>query len=138
MRRVPGFVLPVVLGIILITGLLAAQAATDLGSHTMLATHRLLQQRAFEAAEQGLAQVRAQMRSGGVPPASQDLPSPGLPTDSAQVEFATLAVVALPTGFSAGRVVESYHEIRSTGRSARGARVTLVQGLRQLEAQAAP
>ncbi|MGC4027464.1 MAG: hypothetical protein QM696_01135 [Steroidobacteraceae bacterium] len=134
MKRPSGFVLPVVLGLILITGLLAVQATTDLGSHTMLATHRLLQQRAFEAAERGLALTLNQLRSGVTPEAGTLLPSSGLPTDSTQIGFTTPGSVSLPVGFSSGRVVESYHEIHSTGHSARGARVTLVQGVRQLQA----
>lgn len=130
-RASPGFILPVVLGIILIAGLLAVNAATDLGSDTMLATHRVLHQRAFEAAERGIAVALGELRAGRTPAASQILPTPGMPLDSTTVEFATADAALLPTGFSAGRVVESYHEIRSTGRSARAARVTLVQGVRQ-------
>lgn len=127
----PGFVLPVVLGILLVAGLFASQLAADLGSQRLLATHRLLHQRAFEAAEYGLSQAMQQLRSGIVPPASQHLVLPGHPTDSVQVLHAITAQDALPAGFSTGHVSETFHEIRSTGYSLRGARVTLVQGVRQ-------
>lgn len=123
-----GFVMPVVLGIILIAGLLASQASSDLGTHTMLATHRLLHQRAFAVAEQGLALAAQQLRDGVLPPATQTLPAQGLPTDGATVQFTTLGERALPAGFSAGRITETCHEIRSTGHSARGAQVAVVQG----------
>jgi hypothetical protein len=134
-RGAPGFVLPVVLGIILLASFLAVDAATDLGSDTLLATHRVLHQRAFEAAERGIVITLGQLRAGELPAASSRLSAPGLPLDDTVVEFTTAATTLLPAGFSAGRIVDSYHEIRSTGRSARAARVTLVQGVRRRELQ---
>lgn len=134
MRKVSarsGFVLPVVLGIILLAGLFAVQATSESGSATLLATQRLLHQRAFEAAESGLIAVLDQLGSGVEPAASQTLQSADVPSDSSTVATAIAARQALAAGYSAGRVVETDYEIRSTGHSVRSD-VTVVQGVRQL------
>lgn len=130
--------LPVVMGIILLAALYAVSAATDLGSASVLATQRLLHQRAFEAGESGIVAVLDQLRSGAAPPAAQQLRSDEYATDAATVESTITAVVAMPNGFSAGRVLERDYEISSTGHSARATNVTVVQGVRQLQALPAP
>jgi Tfp pilus assembly protein PilX len=133
-----GFVLPVVLGIILLVALLAAQSAIELGNTTTLATGRLLQQRAFEAGESGLAAVLDSLQAGAEPAARQQLQSAGFPADSATVETRLVMQQLLPGGYSSGRVLEAQYEIRSTGHSARSTAVTVVQGVRQLQALPAP
>ncbi len=137
-RRSRGFILPVVLGLILIAALLAIEAGSEMGTQSMLATNRLLHQRAFESGESGIVEVMEQMQAGLSPPATQQLPSAAFPTDGASVEFTTLATVALPAGHSAGRIVETHREIRSSGYSARDTRVIVVQGLSQRMAVAEP
>lgn len=132
-RNTAGFVLPVVLGIILIAALIAVQAATDLGNTTVLSTQRLLHLRAFESAEGGIVTVLDQLESGSEPAGTQTLRTQGSSADSAIVEtVATFA--ATPAGFSADRVTERRYEIRSTGFSARGSKVAVVQGVRQFQA----
>jgi Tfp pilus assembly protein PilX len=133
-----GFVLPIVLGIILIAALIAVHSATELDSTTVLATQRLLHQRAFEAGESGLIAALDQLRSGAELPSRQILQSADAPTDTAQVDVATTAQIALPSGYSVGRVRETLYDIRSSGHSARAANVTVVQGVRQLQAVTSP
>ncbi len=133
-----GFVLPLVLGIILLAALFAVHSITELGSTTLLATQRLLHQRAFEAGESGIVAVLDQLQSGADPVARQQLRSAEFPTDAATVESTLIVRQSLPNGYSAGRVLETHYEIRSTGHSARSTDVTVVQGVRQLRALPAP
>jgi Tfp pilus assembly protein PilX len=133
-----GFVLPVVLGIVLIAALIAMQATTESGSATLLATQRQLHQRAFEAAESGIVAVLQQLDAGAPPAPLQSLKSENNAADSTTVQTTVTARVNAPAGFSADRIVETRYEIRSTGRSTRGARVTVVQGARQLQTRRAP
>ncbi len=137
-RAKAGFVLPVVLGIILLAGLFAVQATLESGSTTLLATQRQLHQRAFEAAESGIVAVLDQLGSGAEPATAQTLRSMVIPSDSSTVESAIVARLTLPEGFSAGRIVETDYEVRSTGHSVRGSEVTVVQGVRQLQVVTAP
>jgi len=133
-----GFVLPVVLGLIVIAGLVALHAANDLGTQSTLATTRLLHQRAFEAGESGVVAAIEQLAAGEPPPALQLRTSEAVPADRARVSFSHVARVSLPLGHSAGRIVESHDEIRSEGQSARNARVVIVQGIRRAQVVAAP
>lgn len=133
-----GFVLPTVLGIILLAALFAAHAATETGTAALLAAQRLLQQRAFEISESGVLAIVEQLQSGVDPMARQRFQSAEFPTDAATVASMLISRRHLPTGFSAGRVVETHYEIHSTGRSARGSEAIVVQGVRQLRAVPAP
>jgi hypothetical protein len=133
-----GFVLPTVLGIIMLAALFAAHAATETGTAALLAAQRMLQQRAFEASESGVLAVVEQLRRGDAPAARQRLQSAGFPTDGATVDSAIISRRQLPNGFSAGRVLETHYEIHSTGRSARGSEAIVVQGVRQLRAVPTP
>lgn len=132
-----GFVLPVILGIILLVALFAAQAATELGSTTLFASQRLMHQRAFESSESGVATVMEQLRTHSAPAPQQQLQWADFPADTATVST-TISTRNLPPGFSAGRVQENEYEIRSTGHSTRGARVTVVQGVRQWQSIPTP
>jgi Tfp pilus assembly protein PilX len=134
-RTGSGFVLPVVLGIILIAALIAVEAATELGSATQLSTQRQLHQRAFESAESGVVTALDQLTAGSEPPRTQILRAHDAPTDSAIVE-STFNSIDAPSGFSVDRVTERQYEIRSTGFSARGSEVTVVQGVRQFRVAA--
>jgi hypothetical protein len=133
-----GFVLPTVLGIILLAALFAAHAATETGTTALLAAQRLLQQRAFEAGESGGIAVLNQLQAGVDPAALQHLQSAEFQTDAATVATTIISRQRLPAGFSAGRVWETHYEIHSTGRSARGAESIVVQGVRQLRAVPTP
>jgi hypothetical protein len=54
------------------------------------------------------------------------------------VESRVIARLPLTNGYSAGRVLEAQYEIRSTGHSIRATAVTVVQGVRQLQALPQP
>jgi Tfp pilus assembly protein PilX len=133
-----GFVLPAVLGIIMLAAFIAIQAASELGSTSLLANQRQLHQRAFEAGESGLIAILDQLQSGATPAALQELGSTAVAVDGAAVETRLAAHSDLPLGYSAGRVLESRYELRSTGHSARGTRVTVTQGVRHLLAAPDP
>ena len=133
-----GFVLPLVLGIVLLAGLLAVQAAIESGNTALLATQRQLHQRTFELAESGIAAVVHQLESGAQPAGVQVLRSADTPSDSSTVETTTTSRQFLPEGFSADRIAETEYEIRSTGHGARGTHVTVVQGVRQAGAAVTP
>ncbi len=133
-----GFVLPTVLGIILLAALFAAHAATETGTTALLAAQRLLQQRAFEASESGIVAVLDQLRAGADPVMRQQLQSAEFQTDAATVTTTIISRQLLPDGYSAGRVRETHYEIHSTGRTARGAESVVVQGVRQLQAVSTP
>jgi Tfp pilus assembly protein PilX len=132
-----GFALPVVLIVLLIVTVIAIQAAAESGSTTLLATQRQLHQRAFEAAESGVVAALAQLASGAEPAPLQSLQSDSIAGESAAVQTSVTARLT-PAGFSADRIVETHYEIRSTGQSVRGARVSVVQGARQLQTRGAP
>jgi Tfp pilus assembly protein PilX len=131
-----GFVLPVVLIVLLIAAVIAIQATAESGSTTLLATQRQLHQRAFEAAERGIVAALEQLSSAAEPAPVQSLHSDTIAGESATVQTSVTAR-RTPRGFSADRIVETHYEIRSTGQSVRGARVTVVQGAQQLQTQRA-
>jgi Tfp pilus assembly protein PilX len=133
-----GFVLPVVLGIILLAGLFAVQATMESGSATLLATQRQLHQNAFEAAESGVIAAINQLGSGIEPATVQTSSSTAAPSGSSTVQTTMVARLTLPSGFSADRVVETQYEIRSTGHSVRGSEATVVQGVRQMRVATPP
>jgi Tfp pilus assembly protein PilX len=132
-----GFVLPVVLIVLLIAAIIAIQATAESGSTTLLATQRQLHQRAFEAAESGVVAALEQLASGAEPAPVQALHSDSIAGESATVQTSVTARLT-PEGFSADRIVETHYEISSTGHSVRGARVSVVQGARQLQTRGAP
>jgi Tfp pilus assembly protein PilX len=132
-----GFALPVVLIVLLIAAVIAMQAAAESGSTAFLATQRQLHQRAFEAAERGIVAALEQLGSGTEPAPVQSLHSDTIAGESATVQTSITARLT-PAGYSADRIVETHYEIRSTGQSARAARVSVVQGARQLQTGAAP
>lgn len=132
--RKNGFVLAIVLGIILIAGLLAAHALAELGTSTLVASQRVLHQRAFEIAESGLVAAMEQLQSGGISIGTRVFRSTHNDTESATVQTRLVSSTALPSGFSAGRVMQFDYELRSTGHSARDTAVGVAQGVRQLQA----
>jgi Tfp pilus assembly protein PilX len=134
-----GFVLPLVLGFLLVAAVFGANALADATLDRALATMRLYHQRAFEAAERGIGHVLEQMQAGTEPvPGPTRLPPQQSPVDSTEVTVTSLATGLLPAGYSAGRFIEQLEEVRSTGRSARSAKVVEVQGVRRLQPQAVP
>jgi hypothetical protein len=124
-----GFATPVALALALLMGLLAIAALQDASLARTLATTRMLHQRAFAAGEIGLARMAGELaRPETALPAPAHFSIPAHATDGADTSVVETAAIALPTGYSAGRVIERHFEVRSTGWSARGARVVQVEG----------
>jgi type II secretory pathway pseudopilin PulG len=124
-----GFTLPLVLVLLLIVAAFSASALDEAMTNRALSTSRLAQQRAFLAAASGLNLAAATLRQDNSLPQEYPLPSP----DQVQVEMRRTLRNPLPPGYSSGRFAEQFYELRSTGRSMRGARSVQVQGLRRVE-----
>jgi Tfp pilus assembly protein PilX len=140
--RSQGFALVTVLGLMAVIALLSAGALHDALFATQLGTSRQLQQRALALAEQGLArgmaQVAAQDQPVDIPLVQGEETTSGAP-DQAMVQVRYLGATALPRGSSAGRIAAHHFEVESTVHTARGTRITLVQGVvRHLPAPAQP
>jgi Tfp pilus assembly protein PilX len=132
-----GFVLPMLLGIALLAALLAAHSAAELSSTMLLANQRQLHHYAFEAAEGGLAVAVEQLGTGATPTPTQTLRMAATAA-TATVTTVITGQLALPAGYSTGRVIATQYEITSTGHGARSSDVTVTQGVRQLRAAEAP
>jgi hypothetical protein len=125
-----GFATPVALALALLMGLLATAALQDASLARTLATTRMLHQRAFAAGEIGLARMATELAvPGAAVPAPSRVSLPAHATDGFETSVVEIAAIPLPKGYSAGRVMERHYEVRSTGWSARGARVVQVEGL---------
>jgi len=108
-----------------------ASALDEAVTNRALAGARLAQQRAFNAASAGLNLAIAELRKGSHSP----LHTYELPGADAEVRVEEKSRVMMPAGYSAGRFVEQFYEIRSSGSSVRGARSVQVQGLKRVEAE---
>ena len=129
-----GFATPVALTLALLMGLLATAALQDANLARTLATTRMLHQRAFAAGEIGLSRMAAELAiPGAALPAPSRVTLPAHATDGFETSVVETAAIPLPIAFSAGRVIERYFELRSTGWSARGSRVIQVEGLYRRE-----
>lgn len=124
-----GFATATVLGLVAVVALLSAGALHDALFGEQLATSRTLHQRAAALADFGVRDA-LQRLSGLATPGSQSYALQPLPpsTDSVSVELRHVQAAALPQGSSAGRIELHHFEIRSTGHTARGIRMTEVQG----------
>jgi hypothetical protein len=124
-----GFTLPLVLVLVLIVAAFSVSALDEAVTNRALSSARLAQQRAFHAASSGLTLAAAALRQDAAWPQEYPLPDP----DHVRVEMRRTQRNLLPPGYSAGYFVEQFYELRSTGRSMRGARSVQVQGLRRVE-----
>jgi Tfp pilus assembly protein PilX len=115
--RGQGFLLPVVLGLILVAAMLAIHALSGSADAAALSGNRLLHQRAFEAAERGIAHAMQTLEAGE--PLAQEpivLTSSASPDESAVIEYRATALLSLPSGYSSAAFIEQRGEVRSTGR----------------------
>lgn len=132
-QRRRGFLLPVVLGLLLVAAVLALHALSGTAGAAALSTNRLLHQRAFEAAERGLAALRQRIDDGETAPVEPvRLDSPTLASVHAIVGFRETARLTAPPGFSSGRFVEERAELHSIGRSTSAATARLVEGISRI------
>jgi Tfp pilus assembly protein PilX len=128
-----GFLLPIVLGLLLVSAMFGLHAASGISSAAALSTHRVLHQRAFEAAERGLVALGQRLDAGEPPPDSPlVLASDALPTERATVEYRATAQLSLPPGYSSGRFVEQRGELRSAARLVRNSEVRLAEGVSRI------
>jgi hypothetical protein len=118
-----------VLGLIAVVGLLSAGALHDALFGQQLATSRMLHQRADALAQWGVEDAMARLGAQAVPAAQRYalrlVPSSG---DSISVNLRYLGASTLPSGHSSANLIRHDFAIESTGHTARGIHLTLVQG----------
>jgi hypothetical protein len=132
--RDQGVALPIALSLLLILALLLTQALGGAAGETALVANHQFRQAAFEAAEGGLVAGRQRLL------ASDDLSPPpleravdGSTIDRSITGFTYRGDGAPVVGYSLDRFVPRHFELRSTGRSARGAGIVLVEGLDRMD-----
>lgn len=124
-----GFATVTVLGLVAVTALLCAGALHDALFGEQLATSRLLHQRAAALADIGVQEAIGRLARLDNPGDQRFSMQPDLPsTDTVSVALLHVGSVALPRGYSAGRFRLHRFGIESTGHTARGIRMTQVQG----------
>ena len=110
-----GYALPITLVLAALLALLAADALQGAASSSAAATRTRLRQRAFDAAETGLARLLQALDAGGRPTAAQRLSlGNGATVD---VELHLDLVETLTEGFSANRMHSEHYSLTSTGRT---------------------
>lgn len=134
-----GFATATVMGLVAVVALLCAGALHDALFGEQLATSRLLHQRAAGLAELGIHEAMDRLAGLDAPGSLGFALQPFPPSnDNVSVALRHTGAAAVPQGFSAGRFDLHQFEIESTGHTARGIRMTQVQGVsRVLPAAAA-
>jgi len=137
--RAAGYALPMALVLLVVLALLLTQALGGAAGEAALAANQQFRQAAFEAAEGGLVAARAAITMPAMADAAPPLPTAPLErtVDGGSAERSSTEVVHIsdevpPVGYSLDRFVLQRLELRSTGRAARGATVTLVEGVDRL------
>src|SRR5690606_10498068 len=138
--RRAGFATAVVLGLVAVIGLLSVGALHDALFGEQLAASRMLHQRAAVLADLGILEGMTRLGASDSPPtglsfAIQAMSPSG---DSTSVRLRQLASTELPAGSSAVRLAAHHCEIESTGHTARGVRMTQVQGAMRVMPVIAP
>jgi type IV pilus assembly protein PilX len=134
-RAQRGVALFVTLLLLFILTLLLVEGIGTASSESQLAANQQYFQRAFEAAQGGLAtglQRLARSETAALP-IRFTLARDGSDSDGSETQLLLAATDNLPAGYSAGRFVARHYEIRSRGRSTRAARSDLVQGAVRVE-----
>lgn len=139
-RRQAGFATAVVIGLVAVIGLLSVGALHDALFGEQLAASRMLHQRAAALADLGILEGMTRLGASASPPtglsfAIQAMSPSG---DSTSVRLRHLASTELPAGFSAVRFAAHHYEIESIGHTARGVRMTQVQGAMRVMPVIAP
>ncbi|MEP7312671.1 MAG: PilX N-terminal domain-containing pilus assembly protein [Pseudomonadota bacterium] len=130
-----GVALFVTLMLLFILTLLLVEGISTAASEGQLAANQQFFDRAFEAAQGGLASgLQRLARSGDLAlPQSFTLAREGSATEGSETQLLAVGSDSLPTGYSTGRFIARHYEIRSRGSSARSARSDLVQGAVRVE-----
>lgn len=130
MSRHRGFAVPVALALVALSALLAADALQGASSSLAVASGALERQRAFEAAETGLARTLQALDAGERP-----APFRRLPLDSrggVELELKLDLVETLPEDFSVGRIRAERYSLTSTGVVTVGTRARVRAGITRL------
>ncbi len=131
-----GFALPLSLILLAVLSLLLAQALGGAAGEAALAANRQFRLGAFESAESGLIATRAALlATPAVTLPTTDRHAEDTPVEGSITEVRHVGDGDTPHGFSLDRFVTRHLELRSTGRSARGAKVTLVESIDRLDAR---
>ena len=129
-----GVALPVALSLLLILALLLTQALGGAAGTTALVANHQFRQAAFEAAEGGLVAGRQRLlTSDGLSPPPLERAVDGSPVDRSVTVFSYRGDGAAVAGYSVDRFVPRHFDLRSTGQSARGARIVLTEGIDRLD-----
>jgi len=138
-RARTGFATATVLGLVAVVALLSAGALHDALFGEQLATSRLLHQRAAALADLGVEDAMARVAALDAPGDQRYAlqPDPGT-TGSISVALRHIGSTPLPQGYSLGRFDVHHFEIESTGYTARGIRMTQVQGVSRTMPAGAP
>lgn len=113
--RAAGIALPMALALLAVLSLLLVQALGGAAGETALAASQQFRQAALESAEAGLLDARAAVIAQRAPSPSNRIILRGRETP--------------PAGYSLDRFELQHLELRSTGKAARGATLTLVEGV---------
>jgi len=130
MRPHRGFALPFALALVALSALLAADALQGAGTSLAVASGALERQRAFEAAESGLARTLQALDAGERPAPLRRLPSQA--GSRVELELSLDLVETLPEDFSVGRIRAERYSLTSMGVVAGGTRATLHAGITRL------
>jgi Tfp pilus assembly protein PilX len=129
-----GVALPIALSLLLILALLLTQALGGAAGETALVANHQFRQAAFEAAEGGLIAGRQRLlASDEVSPSPLERAVDGSTIERSITAFTYRGDGTPVAGYSLDRFVPRHVELRSTGTSARGARVVLAEGVDRLD-----
>jgi hypothetical protein len=136
-RIARGFALPIALMLATAIALVAADAISGASTATTLALRARLRQRAFDAAETGVARTLAALDAGESPSASHTmaLGDGDASGERARVDVRLDLVDALPEGFSAGVVSAQRYTVTSEGRVDAGTSLVVEAGVTRLVLQ---
>ncbi|MEY4760940.1 MAG: hypothetical protein RLZZ200_796 [Pseudomonadota bacterium] len=124
------------LALLAVLSLLLALALGGAAGDTALAANRQFRFGAFEAAESGLVAARsALLGTPAVAIPALDLRLPDSTVEGAVTLVRHVGDGMAPVGYSMDRFVLRQFELRSTGRSARSATLTLVESIDRLDAR---
>lgn len=129
-----GVALFVTLMLLFILTLLLVEGISTAASEGQLAANQQFFDRAFEAAQGGLASgLQRLARDDLALPQRFTLAREGSAIEGSETQLLAVGSDSLPTGYSTGRFIARHYEIRSRGSSARSARSDLVQGAVRVE-----
>jgi hypothetical protein len=128
-RRVEGFAVLAMLGLLALIGLAAAASLQESLFAQTLSTARRQQLRAWELSDLGVEDALARLASAAPADYTRELRPTSAAMESVTVNLRRVAGGAPAAGFSAGRFITEHYEIASDGHAARGSLARQVQGV---------